>query len=550
MFANVFTKTSRDRLTGMVIGAAAIALMLWMGMAVYKDVDLTLYFETMPPGFLELMGIPEAGDAAGLAFGAMYNFMGALTIAGLAISMGTASIAGEELNGTMGLLLGNPKSRTSVLLSKTLSMLTVVVVGGLILWGAGYAMPGLLGVDMTGFHIGALVFHISVNAVFYGLLAAAVGSWTGSAKAASGTAIGVMIISYLATGILPLIEGTDNLAKLSPWYYFSSSNPVANGIDWGNMAVLGGLSAFLLVAAVVGVNRRDLRSRATSRTVIDRMREQPLTKKLAERIAGSARVSRIATNTLSEHQGVLVICSITLFLMALMMGPIYSIMDEAILSLASQLPDALLAMIGGIDMSTPEGYLTAEIFAITAPATFAVLTVLIGSRAIAGEEQKKTMDLLLANPLTRSRIISEKTLAMVGYSVVLGVVTFLGTWGTVVLGGLDIPVGNIAAISLLLTLLGLVIGGVALLVGSATGRVRLSAYTAAGVTLFAYFLNSFMPLSENYAGWAKLSPFYYYQTSNPLVNGMAWGDAAVLAGIFIVLIALSIPLFQRRDLRG
>ncbi|MEE8374828.1 MAG: hypothetical protein V3S26_00725, partial [Acidimicrobiia bacterium] len=67
---------------------------------------------------------------------------------------------------------------------------------------------------------------------------------------------------------------------------------------------------------------------------------------------------------------------------------------------------------------------------------------------------------------------------------------------------------------------------------------------------FAYFLNSFMPLSENYAGWAKLSPFYYYQTSNPLVNGMAWGDAAVLAGIFIVLIAASIPLFQRRDLRG
>ncbi len=550
MLANVFTKTSRDRLAGMVIGAAAIALMLGMGMAVYKDVDLTLYFETMPSAFLELMGIPEAGDAAGLAFGAIYSFMGAMTIAGLAISMGTASIAGEEVNGTMGLLLGNPKSRTSVLFSKTLSMLAIVVVGGLILWGAGYVIPDLLGVDMTGFHVGALVFHMSVNAVFYGLLATAVGAWTGSAKVASGTAIGVMIISYLATGVLPLIEGTENLAKLFPWYYFNSSSPVANGIDWGDMVVLGGLSAFLLVAAIVGVNRRDLRSRATSRTLFDRMREHPLTKKFAERMAGSARVSRIATNTLSEHQGVLVICSIIMFLLALMMGPIYSIMDEAILSLAAQLPDVLLAMVGGIDMSTPEGFLTAEIFAITAPATFAVLTVLIGSRAIAGEEQKKTMDMLLANPVTRSRIISEKTLAMVGYSVVLGVVTFLGTWGSVVLGELDIPVGNIAATSLLLTLLGLVIGGVALLVGSATGRVRLSAYTAAGVTLFAYFLNSFMPLSENYAGWAKLSPFYYYQNSNPLVNGMAWGNAAVLAGIIIVLIALSIPLFQRRDLRG
>jgi ABC-2 type transport system permease protein len=550
MLANVFTKTSRDRLTGMLIGAVAIALMLLMGTAVYKDVDLTLYFESMPPGFLELMGIPDAASAAGLAFGAIYGFMGALTIAGLAISMGTASIAGEEVNGTMGLLLSNPKSRTSVLMSKTLSILLVVGAGGLILWGAGYAMPGLLGVDMTGFHVGALVFHMSVNAVFYGLLATAVGAWTGSAKAASGTAIGVMIISYLATGILPLIEGAENLAKLFPWYYFNNASPVANGIHWGDMAVLGGLSTLLVMTAVVGVNRRDLRSRATSRTLIDRMRSQPLTKKFAERIAGSTRVSRIAMKTVSEHQGVLVICSITMFFVALMMGPIYSIMDEAILSLAAQLPDALLAMIGGVDMSTPEGYLTAEIFSITGPATFAVLTVLIGSRAIAGEEQNKTMDLLLTNPVTRTKVISEKSLAMLGYSVVLGAVTFLGTWASVILGNLNIPVGNIAAASLQLTLLGLVIGGVALLVGSATGRVRWSAYTAAGVTLFAYFLNSFMPLSENYAVWAKLSPFYYYQSSNPLVNGMNWTHGAILAGIFISLIALSIPLFQRRDLRG
>ncbi|MEA1902103.1 MAG: ABC transporter permease subunit [Actinomycetota bacterium] len=549
MFANVFTKTSRDRLAGMAIGAVAIALMLWMGTAVYKDIDLTLYFETMPPAFLELMGIPDTGDAAGLAFGAIYSFMGALTVAGLAISMGTASIAGEEVNGTMGLLLGNPKSRTSVLLSKTLSLLAVVAVGGLILWGAGYAVPAMLGVDMAPFHVGALVFHMSVNAVFYGLLATAVGAWTGSAKAASGTAIAVMVISYLATGILPLIEGLEDVAKLFPWYYFNHGAPVSNGIDWGDMAVLGSLAALFLVIAVVGVNRRDLRSRSIGASLIDRLREHPLTKKATERIAGSARVSRIAMKTASENQGLLVICSIIMFYIALMMGPIYNIMDEAILSLAAQLPDALVAMVGGVDMSTAEGYLQAEIFSITGPATFGVLTILIGSRAVAGEEQRKTMDLLLASPVTRSKIIAEKSLAMVLYSLILGLVTFLGTWGTVVLGGLDIPVTNVAATSTLLTLLGLVVGGVALLVGSATGRTRWAAYTAAGVTLFAYFLWSFMPLSEKYAGWAKLSPFHYYLGSDPLVNGMHWGHAAVLVGLFLGLVVLSMPALQRRDLR-
>ena len=39
MYANVFTKTSRDRILAMVIGAGTIGIFLLLGMAVYKDID-------------------------------------------------------------------------------------------------------------------------------------------------------------------------------------------------------------------------------------------------------------------------------------------------------------------------------------------------------------------------------------------------------------------------------------------------------------------------------------------------------------------------------
>jgi ABC-2 type transport system permease protein len=549
MYASVFTKTSRDRITAMVIGAASIGVMLLLGMAVYKDIDLTLYMETMPQAVLDLMGIPLGADAAGLAFGAMYSFMGALTIAGLAISMGTASIAGEESMGTMGLLLGNPKSRTSILISKTASMLFVVLVGSLILLAAGYVVPSILSVDMSPYHIEALVLHVGINAVFYGMLSTAIGAWTGSAKTASGIAVAVMVVSYLAYGILPLIEGTDTLVKFLPWYYFAHGAPNLNGVNWSDLAVLGGLSALLGAIAVVGVNRRDMRTRSVGKSLMDRFREQPLTKKVAERIAGSARVSRIAMKTVSDHQGLLLICAIVMFYIALMMGPIYSLMDEAILQMAASFPDALIAMVGGADMSTFEGFLQAEIFAITGPITFGVLAVLIGAKAIAGEEESGTMDLLLANPVTRSRVIFEKTLALVAYSVALGVVTFLGSWATVLLSNTELPVANVAATTALLTLLGLVFGGFALVLGSTTGRSRIASYGAAGLILVSYFLYSFMPLSESYAGFAKFSPYWYYLGSDPLVNGMNWGHAAVLGGLFVGLVLVSIPALQRRDLR-
>ncbi|MDX1468338.1 MAG: hypothetical protein R3258_03265, partial [Acidimicrobiia bacterium] len=55
------------------------------------------------------------------------------------------------------------------------------------------------------------------------------------------------------------------------------------------------------------------------------------------------------------------------------------------------------------------------------------------------------------------------------------------------------------------------------------------------------------PLSERFASWARLSPFHYYLGSDPLVNGMHWGHAAVLAGLFAILIVVSMPLFERRD---
>jgi ABC-2 type transport system permease protein len=46
-----------------------------------------------------------------------------------------------------------------------------------------------------------------------------------------------------------------------------------------------------------------------------------------------------------------------------------------------------------------------------------------------------------------------------------------------------------------------------------------------------------------------VSPFYYYLGNDPLVNGLHWGHAALLAGLFLAAVALSVVFFERRDLR-
>jgi ABC-2 type transport system permease protein len=549
MLANVATKNVLDRWKGILIAAGSIGLLLLMGMSVYRSVDLGLY-TSMPAAMRSLVGIGEDTDVGGLAYGAIYASYGALTLAALSLSMGSASIAGEERNGTLGLLLGNPKSRTNILVSKATSMVGLTAVGALVLLAFGLLSPALLSVELGDMHIWALVFSMFVISIFHGFLAMAIGAWTGRNGLASGVTAGIMTISFIGVGLFPLIDALKEWARIFPWYYYSHSEPALNGVDWGGIAVLMAAIVVLAATAVVGVNRRDLRGQTTGVSLIDRLRTHPITKKVADRLAGSARVSHIWIKTLTEHQGLIIIVAyIEFFIMGILIGPMYTFIDEFLLDFADALPEAMLALFGGGDLSTAEGFYQVETFGMMAPVAVMVVAIAIGARALAGEEANRTMGLLLANPIKRSKIVYEKTVSMIVGGVVVGFATFAGVALGSVIGGLGMSMGNIAATCLLLTLLGLVFGGLALAFSAATGKPRLAIFGSIGIAIVLFVINAFLPLSDSLAGLAKATPFYYYLTSDPLLTGMHWGHGAILAGLFVVLIGASVILFQRRDLR-
>ncbi len=550
MLSNVFTKGIRDKWTTALIGAFAVAIFFWFSAAVYKDVDTSFYYE-FPRVWLDLIGLPEDGGVAGIAFGAIYNLIGAFVLAGIAIGIGASSIAGEETDGTFGLLLGNPVSRRGVLISKAISM--EVVIGGmtLLMWAAGYVVPQMLNIDMTGIHVEALILALFLNAMAHGYIAMAIGAWTGSRSAASSATVGLMVIGYLATGLLPLVESIDWVARLFPWWYFAGNSPVSNGVDIGHTLVLVAISVVAFAVAYIGIVRRDLKEKSTAVTLADRLRANPRTQKIMDRISGSARVSRIAIKTTSEHQGLLTITAAIMFYMGLLIPIFYNFIPDDFIDVIAQFPDAMIAMIGGVDMSTASGFITGENFSLVGPIALMALTIVMGARALAGEEEKKTMGLLMANPISRSYVVREKIVAMLIYGLIFGVVTFLGTWFGVLLAGTEgVSVSGIASVTFMLVLLGWVFGALALAVGAATGRSRTASLVATGAAVASFFIFSFFPLSPAFEPWAVISPFQHYLGNDPLLNGVAWGDAGILAGIAALLFALSAPLFNRRDLRG
>lgn len=159
------------------------------------------------------------------------------------------------------------------------------------------------------------------------------------------------------------------------------------------------------------------------------------------------------------------------------------------------------------------------------------------------------MGLLLAAPVARTRVIAGKTATMFLYGLAVGVATFAGVWAGSLAADLGMDAANIAAASALSTLVAFDFGALALTLGAATGRHKVAVWGAVGAALAFHILNALGEVVDSISGLQKLSPFYYYLSGDPLVNGMDWSHATVHVAIVAVLLVASVAMFQRRDIR-
>ena len=235
--------------------------------------------------------------------------------------------------------------------------------------------------------------------------------------------------------------------------------------------------------------------------------------------------------------------------MGVMMAFLYSFMEDVMISTGDLLSPEMLAMFGGAPMSTPEGFYQTETLGLMAPIAGILVGTTIAVKGVAGHERAGRLGLALSYPVSRSRWLASVSSVMVGYVVVTAAATGAGMMLGSLLGGLGVNPMHIAGAMLHVTGLGLVYSAVALAIASATGNTGFATWGTVGLALIGHFWNAVLSISPTLSGWAKLSPFYYYLTSDPLVNGVGWGYIAVLLGMAACLVAVSFRLFNRRDLR-
>lgn len=212
----------------------------------------------------------------------------------------------------------------------------------------------------------------------------------------------------------------------------------------------------------------------------------------------------------------------------------------------------LAAMFGVNDiaeLTQPAGYVTSQIYANVFPIVLLVFGIGFGAAAVAGEEERRTMDLLLSQPISRRNVVLQSFASMAALIGVLCAATFallLASNGPV---GLDLSVYGLLAATVGSWLLGIAYATLALAAGAATGRRGQAIGIAAGAGVAGYVLFGLAPLSSATERLQVLSPFYWFLGGEPVANGLD----PMFIGLVIAtvgLLGIAVWAFERRDVLG
>lgn len=255
--------------------------------------------------------------------------------------------------------------------------------------------------------------------------------------------------------------------------------------------------------------------------------------------------------TLARFRGQIIGWGIAIFLLGLLVVSFYDVIVEnqaKFTELFDTYPPEMTAFFGDIAaISTPEGFLSVEYFSFM-PLILGIFAVLAGSGLIASDEEKGTLDLVLAYPVSRAALFWGRMLAFCAATIVVLVIAWLGLVVASLSSSLNLSAGKLA-IPYLSLLAELLLFGTLALVLSLLLPTRRMAAMAAGLALTAsFFLEGLARLTDKLDQVVKVSPLHYYQ-SGDAIKGI---DGIWLSGLLMVAVVFAFAawvLFERRDIR-
>jgi ABC-2 type transport system permease protein len=444
-------------------------------------------------------------------------------------------LRGEEDRGSLDVLLSLPHPRLAVALEKLAAMWTALLAMGLLIGLLVFAGGQKFGANF-GLADGLLFgLNLALLCAVIGGVALLISQFTQESGPAAGWTAGLLLVFIVLDMVHRVIPNTEWISRFSPVYYYNQSKPLvpSYGVNPGAMLLLLALTVILSGAAVWLFVRRDVGGTVPLPRWL-RLPERPASRALRSVYARS--LGMIAMPTVWWTLGIAGFAAWIVFAVQQM--------ESRLSSLFASSPTVmnLIKNIGGGDASFNAGFLSAMFVLLPLFLMAFAVTQVNGWSA---DEQDGRLELLLAAPQRRLSVLLGRFAALASATVFIGLITLLASGGAAAAAGLKLDSGNLAAATLGMIPLGLLIAAVGYL---ASGWLRTAADTGLlSFLLLIWFFISFIGPELNWPNATlRLSPFYYYGT--PLLNGLSLTSVLGVLAVAVLALGLGAFRFVRKDI--
>ncbi len=262
------------------------------------------------------------------------------------------------------------------------------------------------------------------------------------------------------------------------------------------------------------------------------------------------RLRTITARSLREQRSSLVGWAGGLIVFCLVMLAVYPTIhgNANFGDLINAYPEPLRKIFQLEDYTTGAGYLRTEVFSFVAPLLLTLFAVLWGSDLVAGEEERRTVDVLLATPVSRRRVVIQKWLALLVGVTALGVLMelALGLLGPAF--QLHVSWAALSAAVVGSWLFALAFGTLGLAVGAATGRRGLARGLATTLALASYLVATLSVLVSWLQPARNFSLWQHTMSVDPLGTGFHYWHLSIVALVTLAFLAWALWAYDRRDL--
>ena len=264
-------------------------------------------------------------------------------------------------------------------------------------------------------------------------------------------------------------------------------------------------------------------------------------------MAGLRQMWTLVAHQLRNRWRSLTIWGVILGALGALYVALYPSMSRLIEDYMKDAPESMQQFMGELQgPMSPEQWLGMEFLNMLIPIALPFLVMIVGARAIAGSEERKTLDLLLSNPLPRRQVVLGAVMTMaISLAVVLAIAWVL-TYIAVPIAGVDLSPGRLAAGLAAIWPMCLLFGTLALLLSALLRRTSLAIVIPGFILVAMYVIESLAQVSKTMEPVRVISLFYHL--GRPVEGDFPWTAVLLMLAGVGILTGAATAAFSRRDI--